>query len=86
MKQGGGLYSRVRVGAILLAAGEGRRMGVVAKALIQLQDVPLINRQLIALSGAGVDEADGGCALIALVILTWMLVVAVGCGCCDCCG
>lgn len=56
MKQGGGLYSRVRVGAILLAAGEGRRMGVVPKALIKLQDVPLINRQLIALSGAGVDE------------------------------
>ena len=56
MKQGGGLYSRVRVGAILLAAGEGRRMGVVPKALIQLQEVPLINRQLIALSGAGVDE------------------------------
>lgn len=56
MKQGGGLYSRVRVGAILLAAGEGSRMGVVPKALIELQDVPLINRQLIALSGAGVDE------------------------------
>jgi CTP:molybdopterin cytidylyltransferase MocA len=56
MKQGGGLYSRVRVGAILLAAGEGSRMGVVPKALIELQNVPLINRQLIALSGAGVDE------------------------------
>ncbi|WP_071539215.1 nucleotidyltransferase family protein [Polynucleobacter asymbioticus] len=56
MKQGGGLYSRVRVGAILLAAGEGSRMGGVPKALIELQGVPLINRQLIALSGAGVDE------------------------------
>jgi molybdenum cofactor cytidylyltransferase len=56
LKQGGGLYARLRVGAILLAAGEGKRMGGVAKALITLQGVPLINRQLIALSGAGVDE------------------------------
>ena len=31
-------------------------MGGVAKSLIKLQGVPLINRQLIALSGAGVDE------------------------------
>ena len=56
MKQGGGLYTRLRVGAVLLAAGEGRRMGGVAKSLIALQGVPLINRQLVALSGAGVDE------------------------------
>ena len=55
-KQGGGLYTRLRVGAVLLAAGEGQRMGGVAKSLIRLQGVPLINRQLIALSGAGVDE------------------------------
>lgn len=56
LKQGGGLYARLRVGAVLLAAGEGRRMGGVTKPLIRLQGVPLINRQLIALSGAGVDE------------------------------
>lgn len=56
LKQGGGLYPRMRIGAVLLAAGEGTRMGGVAKPLIQLQGVPLINRQLIALSGAGVDE------------------------------
>ncbi len=56
LKQGGGLYARLRVGAVLLAAGEGRRMGGVSKPLIRLQGVPLINRQLIALSGAGVDE------------------------------
>ena len=42
--------------AHLLAAGEGRRMGGVAKPLITLQGVPLISRQLVALSGAGVDE------------------------------
>jgi molybdenum cofactor cytidylyltransferase len=56
LKQGGGLYQRMRIGAVLLAAGEGRRMGGVPKALLQLQGVPLINRHLIALSGAGVDE------------------------------
>jgi len=31
-------------------------MGGVPKALIRLQGVPLISRQLVALSGAGVDE------------------------------
>jgi len=56
LKQGGGLFPRLRIGAVLLAAGEGARMGGVAKSLIRLQGVPLINRQLIALSGAGVDE------------------------------
>jgi molybdenum cofactor cytidylyltransferase len=56
LKQGGGLYPRLRIGAVLLAAGQGLRMGGVAKPLIRLQGVPLISRQLIALSGAGVDE------------------------------
>jgi CTP:molybdopterin cytidylyltransferase MocA len=55
LKQGG-IHSRLRIGAVLLAAGEGRRMGRVAKPLIRLQGVPLISRQLVALSGAGVDE------------------------------
>ena len=55
-KQGGGLYSRLRIGAVLLAAGAGRRMGGLSKPLIRLQGVPLIRRQLVALSGAGVDE------------------------------
>jgi len=56
LKQGGGLYPRLRIGAVLLSAGEGRRMGGIAKPLIRLQGVPLINRHLVALSGAGVDE------------------------------
>ena len=56
LKQGGGLYPRLRIGAVLLAAGAGRRMGGVAKPLIRLQGVPLVTRQLVALSGAGVDE------------------------------
>ena len=56
LKGGGGLYPRLRIGAVLLAAGEGRRMGGVVKGLIRLQGVPLLRRQLIALSGAGVDD------------------------------
>jgi len=56
MKQGGGLFPRLRIGAVVLAAGQGVRMGGLAKSLIRLQGVALINRQLIALSGAGVDE------------------------------
>lgn len=56
LKGGGGLYSRVVVGAVLLAAGSGSRMGHRPKALLQLGGVPLVRRQLIALSGAGVDE------------------------------
>ena len=56
LKQGGGLHPRLRIGAVLLAAGEGRRMDGIAKPLIRLQGVPLVSRQLVALSGAGVDE------------------------------
>ena len=56
LKGGGGLHARLRIGAVLLAAGEGSRMGGVVKSLIRLQGVPLISRHLIALSGAGVDQ------------------------------
>lgn len=56
LKGGGGLYSRLVVGAVLLAAGAGARMGHRPKALLELGGVPLIRRQLIALSGAGIDE------------------------------
>jgi len=56
LKGGGGLYSRLVVGAVLLAAGSGSRMGHRPKCLLELGGVPLIRRQLIALSGAGVDE------------------------------
>lgn len=51
-----GLYSRMTVGAVLLAAGAGTRLGGRPKALLELGGVPLVLRQLIALSGAGVDE------------------------------
>lgn len=56
MLKDSGLHSRLAVGAVLLAAGEARRMGGRPKALLQLGGVPLIRRNLIALSGAGVDE------------------------------
>lgn len=56
LKSGGGLYSRLAVGAVLLAAGEAKRMGGRPKPLLQLAGVPLIRRNLVALSGAGVDE------------------------------
>ncbi|GAB4473642.1 MAG: nucleotidyltransferase family protein [Burkholderiaceae bacterium] len=51
-----GLYRRTSVGAVLLAAGAGSRLGGRPKALLELAGVPLVTRQLIALSGAGVDE------------------------------
>ena len=56
LKGGGGLYARLVVGAVPLAAGAGRRLGGRPKSLLELGGVPLIRRQLIALSGAGVDE------------------------------
>lgn len=56
LKGGGGLYSRLVVGGVLLAAGSGSRMGHRPKGLLELGGVPLIRRQLIALSGAGLDE------------------------------
>ena len=56
LKGNSGLYSRMTVGAVLLAAGAGTRLGGRPTALLELGGVPLVLRQLIALSGAGVDE------------------------------
>jgi hypothetical protein len=49
-------HSRVTVGAVLLAAGSGSRMGHRPKCLLELDGVPLIHRLLIALNGAGIDQ------------------------------
>lgn len=56
LKGGGGLHQRLVIGAVLLAAGAGERLGHRPKCLLELGGVPLIRRQIIALSGAGVDE------------------------------
>lgn len=50
-----GSASKPKIGAVLLAAGAGRRLGGVAKALIRIEGVSLAQRQLEALRDAGVD-------------------------------
>lgn len=45
-----------KIGAVLLAAGEGLRMGSVPKSLLQLDGLSLIQRHLLALREAGLDE------------------------------
>lgn len=45
-----------RVGAVVLAAGAGARMGNRPKCLLERHGIPLIQHQLMALSGAGVAE------------------------------
>jgi CTP:molybdopterin cytidylyltransferase MocA len=44
------------VGAVLLAAGSGSRIGHRPKSLLELEGEPLIRRQLMALSGAAVEQ------------------------------
>ncbi len=46
----------MKIGAVLLAAGEGSRMGSVPKSLLRLQGIPLIHRHLMALREIPVDE------------------------------
>lgn len=46
----------MNVGAVLLAAGAASRMGGRPKCLLQLDGVPLLLRQLNALSAAGVQD------------------------------
>ena len=47
---------RLRIGAIVLAAGEGARLGGRAKGLIEIDGEPLLLRTLRVLSEVGVDE------------------------------
>lgn len=55
-KQAGGRCLQLKVGAVLLAAGEGSRLGRIPKCLMRLQDEPLISRHLTALRHCGIDE------------------------------
>lgn len=43
-------------GAVILAAGEGRRMGRRAKGALCLDGVPVLRRQVLALQAVGVGE------------------------------
>jgi len=47
---------RLRIGAVLLAAGEGARLGGRAKGAIEIEGEPLLLRGLRILSQVGVDE------------------------------
>ena len=47
---------RLRIGAVLLAAGEGARLGGRAKGAIEIEGEPLLLRGLRILSDVGVDE------------------------------
>ena len=47
---------RLRIGAVLLAAGEGARLGGRAKGAIEIAGEPLLLRGLRILSEVGVDE------------------------------
>jgi len=50
------LHTPLTVSAVLLAAGSASRMGHRPKCLLELDGVPLIQRQLMALAGAGMGE------------------------------
>ena len=47
---------RLRIGAVVLAAGEGARLGGRAKGLIEIDGEPLLLRTLRVLSEVGVDD------------------------------
>ncbi len=46
----------LKIGAVLLAAGEGSRMGSVPKSLLRLQGIPLLHRHLMALREIPFDD------------------------------
>jgi len=52
----GGCGRGARTAAVLLAAGESRRMGGVNKLLLRIDGVPLVRRQLDVLRAAGIAE------------------------------
>jgi molybdenum cofactor cytidylyltransferase len=48
--------ARLRIGGVLLAAGEGKRLGGRPKGLIEIDGEPLVRRNLKLLRESGVDE------------------------------
>lgn len=47
---------KLKIGVVLLAAGEGSRLGGIPKSLIQLQGETLIQRHLKMLGNVGIDD------------------------------
>lgn len=56
LESGAGRHAHPAIGAVLLAAGAGERIGRRPKCLLELDGVPLIRRQITALSQAGVGQ------------------------------
>ena len=53
---GAALAKRSVMAAVLLAAGEARRLGGICKPLLELDGVPLVRRSVFALREGGVEE------------------------------
>ncbi len=56
VKQAGDHCPTLKIGVVLLAAGEGSRLGCIPKSLIQLQGQTLIHRHLQTLHAVGIDD------------------------------
>ena len=56
VKQTGDDCPTLKIGVVLLAAGEGSRLGCIPKSLIQLQGQTLIHRHLQTLHAVGIDD------------------------------
>jgi CTP:molybdopterin cytidylyltransferase MocA len=56
VKQSGDSCPTLKIGVVLLAAGEGSRLGYLPKSLIQIQGKTLIHRHLQTLHDIGVDD------------------------------
>ena len=56
VKKAGDHCPTLKIGVVLLAAGEGSRLGCIPKSLIQLQGQTLIHRHLQTLHAVGIDD------------------------------
>ena len=50
------MTSQLKIAAIVLAAGQSRRMGPVNKLLMEIEGVPMVDRVLLAIQAAGVEK------------------------------